>query len=92
MWRSWGKLSCSAKDLLEALKEVDKFKESHKKELVVVHAGKLQLGDDLLKSTKGKKKSKETEGVLLKAFECMTEYIEIKGYEVAEVLKFNDSR
>ena len=57
---------------------------------MVVHAEKLQLGDDLFKSTKGKKKSKETERILLKIFECMTEYMEIKSYELAKMLKFND--
>ena len=60
--------------------------------MAIVHAEKLQLGDDLFKSTKGKKKSKETERILLKTFECMTEYMEIKGYEVAKVFKFNDCR
>ena len=70
----------------ETLKEMEKLRESHKKDVEQMNLVKVKLEDDLMKATKGKKKSEENERILLNTFDCMSEYMELKGYKVTKMM------
>ena len=71
------------KDMITKLKDIiTETEEEYKNDLNRLRAEKLKVDGELMNSTKSRKKSEETERILLKTFECMTEVLESKGYRV----------